>query len=236
VRVNPDFELKSSGMKMGGGPKQFGVDAEVVPALLSEIVRAPLRSKAFHIYSGSQNLNAASICDAQRQTLDLACGSPAPHARRRSINIGGGFGIPYFPGERPLDLAPIGENLAMLSARLAAALPDAHLVVVSWAAIWIGEAGIYICRVIDRKISRGHVFLVTDGGLHHHPRRERQFRAGDTQELSGRSREQDDRCAPRNRIGRRSALHAARSAADRMELAELIRAISSSCSSQERMD
>src|SRR5690349_7126692 len=31
VRVNPDFELKGSGMKMGGGPKQFGVDVEQMP-------------------------------------------------------------------------------------------------------------------------------------------------------------------------------------------------------------
>ena len=35
VRVNPDFELKTSGMKMAGGPKQFGVDAERVPQLLA---------------------------------------------------------------------------------------------------------------------------------------------------------------------------------------------------------
>jgi len=42
VRVNPDFELKSSGMKMGGGAKQFGVDAEQVPGLLAEIGRSGL--------------------------------------------------------------------------------------------------------------------------------------------------------------------------------------------------
>ncbi len=32
----------------------------------------------------------------------------------------------------------------------------------------MGEAGLYVCRVIDRKVSRGEVFLITDGGLHHH--------------------------------------------------------------------
>src|SRR6266850_1913092 len=50
VRVNPDFELKSSGMKMGGGPKQFGVDAETVPDLLGAIDRAGLAFEGFHIY------------------------------------------------------------------------------------------------------------------------------------------------------------------------------------------
>jgi len=168
VRVNPDFELKSSGMKMGGGPKQFGVDAEAVPALLEEIGRRGLAFEGFHIYSGSQNLKAESICEAQRKTVELAirlaAAAPAPV---QVLNVGGGFGIPYFPGEEPLALAPIGANLEDLVAQCAKALPQARLVI-ELGRYLVGPAGIYVCRVIDRKISRGHVFLVTDGGLHHH--------------------------------------------------------------------
>ena len=168
VRVNPDFELKSSGMKMGGGPKQFGVDAEVVPELLREIHRLGLRFEGFHIFSGSQNLNAHSISDAQRKSLELAIklatGAPS---RPQIINIGGGFGIPYFPGEKPLDVAPIGENLGRLVEHIGREMPGAQLVV-ELGRYLVGEAGLYVCRVVDRKISRGHVFLVTDGGLHHH--------------------------------------------------------------------
>ena len=168
VRVNPDFELKSSGMKMGGGPKQFGVDAEAVPALLEEIGRRGLAFEGFHIYSGSQNLKAESICEAQRKTVELAirlaAAAPAPV---QVLNVGGGFGIPYFPGEEPLALPPIGANLADLVAQCAKALPQARLVI-ELGRYLVGPAGIYVCRVIDRKISRGHVFLVTDGGLHHH--------------------------------------------------------------------
>jgi diaminopimelate decarboxylase len=168
VRVNPDFELKSSGMKMGGGSTQFGVDAEAVPALLDTIGRHGLAFEGFHIYSGSQNLKAQSICDAQQKSVELAirlaAAAPSPV---KVLNIGGGFGIPYFPGEAPLDLAPIGANLRDLVARCHHALPAAHLVV-ELGRYLVGAAGIYVCRVIDRKISRGHVFLVTDGGLHHH--------------------------------------------------------------------
>ena len=168
VRVNPDFELKSSGMKMGGGAKQFGVDAETVPALLKEIEREGLAFEGFHIYSGSQNLHAEAICDAQRKSVDLAMRlaehAPAPV---RILNIGGGFGIPYFPGDAALDLAPIGANLQALVEGLVRTLPDAHLVV-ELGRYLVGEAGIYACTVVDRKISRGEVFLVTDGGMHHH--------------------------------------------------------------------
>ncbi|HUY04945.1 MAG TPA: pyridoxal-dependent decarboxylase, exosortase A system-associated [Rhodocyclaceae bacterium] len=167
VRVNPDFELKSAGMKMGGGPKPFGVDAEEVPELLAEIGRLGLAFEGFHLYSGSQNLNAEAICAAQRETLQLllrlAESAPTPV---RSLNLGGGFGIPYFPGEQALDLAPIGANLAMLQERARQRLPEAELVI-ELGRFLVGEAGIYVCRIIERKLSRGQVFLVTDGGMHH---------------------------------------------------------------------
>lgn len=168
VRVNPDFELKLSGMRMGGGPKQFGIDAEAVPQALEMIGRLGLAFEGFHIFSGSQNLKAQAICESQQKTVELAIrlseGAPRPV---RVLNIGGGFGIPYFPGDEPLDLVPIGVNLRDVAARAKAALPDAQLVL-ELGRYLVGEAGIYVCRVIDRKISRGQVFLVTDGGLHHH--------------------------------------------------------------------
>jgi diaminopimelate decarboxylase len=167
VRVNPDFELKSSGMKMGGGSKPFGVDAEQVPRLLREIATAGLSFEGFHLFSGSQNLKAVSICEAQQKSFELASRlsehAPGPV---RSLNLGGGFGIPYFPGERALDLAPIGDNLARLVERAEVDLPNAEIII-ELGRYLVGEAGIYVTRIVDRKISRGHVFLVTDGGLNH---------------------------------------------------------------------
>jgi diaminopimelate decarboxylase len=168
VRVNPDFELKMSGMKMGGGPKQFGIDAEQVPDALVEIGAAGLAFEGFHVFSGSQNLQSAAICEAQTRSLELVV-RLAEHAPGpvRTVNLGGGFGIPYFQGDRPLDLAPIGANLASLVEKAKTALPNAQLVI-ELGRYLVGEAGLYVCRVVDRKISRGQVFLVTDGGLHHH--------------------------------------------------------------------
>lgn len=168
VRVNPDFELKSSGMKMGGGPKQFGVDTEQVPALLTAIQEAGLTFEGFHIYAGSQNLRAEAIIEAQRQSFDLAL-RLAEHAPTpvKFLNLGGGFGIPYFPGEPHLDLAPIGANLAAIVQDAGQQLPAARIVI-ELGRYLVGEAGLYVCRVIDRKLSRGYPYLVTDGGLHHH--------------------------------------------------------------------
>ena len=168
VRVNPDFELKGSGMKMGGGPKQFGVDAEQVPALMREIRRAGLAFEGFHLFAGSQNLRAESICEAQQKSYELALrlaqDAPSPV---KFLNLGGGFGIPYFPGEQRLDLAPIGENLARLAQRARTEFPQGALVI-ELGRYLVGEAGIYVTRIVDRKRSRGQVYLVTDGGLHQH--------------------------------------------------------------------
>jgi diaminopimelate decarboxylase len=168
VRVNPDFELKSSGMKMGGGPKQFGVDAEQVPGLLAEIGKAGLAFEGFHLFAGSQNLKPDAIVEAQCKSFELALrlaeSAPSPVC---FLNLGGGFGIPYFAGEQVLDLNPIGNNLANLAERAKKELPEAELVI-ELGRYLVGEAGIYVARVVDRKVSRGQVFLVTDGGLHHH--------------------------------------------------------------------
>lgn len=168
VRVNPDFAVKGSGMRMGGGPQQFGVDAERVPALLKELAAVDVELLGLHIFAGSQNLNADILCAAQRQTVDLALrlagDSPVP---LRYLNIGGGFGIPYFERDQPLDLSIIGDNLAgLLTGAIAPQLPDAR-VVVELGRYIVGECGVYVTRVVDRKESRGKTFLVVDGGLHH---------------------------------------------------------------------
>ena len=168
IRVNPDFELKTSGMKMGGGPKPFGIDAERVPEVLRRIGSLELDFRGFHIFSGSQNLRPEALIEAQTKTFELAWRlsehAPSPI---EWLNIGGGFGIPYFPGEKALDLAPVAENLQTLLNNYAPRLPEAEIVI-ELGRYLVGEAGIYVCEVIDKKVSRGETFVVTNGGLHHH--------------------------------------------------------------------
>jgi diaminopimelate decarboxylase len=168
IRVNPDFQVKGSGMRMGGGPQQFGVDAEQVPTLLEDLAVADVEFLGFHVFAGSQNLSAAILCDAQRRTVDLvlALADKAP-SPVRYVNLGGGFGIPYHEKDGPLDLGAVAENLAgLVEGPLAAELPDAK-VVIELGRYLVGESGVYVTRVVDRKVSRGRTYLVVDGGLHH---------------------------------------------------------------------
>ncbi len=166
-RVNPSFEIKGSGMKMGGGAKPFGIDAEAVPALAKRAIAAGIEFRGLHIFAGSQALSSDALIETQANTLELAdqisesIGQSLP-----KLNMGGGFGIPYFPKERPLDIISIGDALKARFAALPNSLKDADICL-ELGRYLVGEAGVYLTRIIDRKVSHGHTYLVTDGGLHH---------------------------------------------------------------------
>lgn len=168
IRVNPDFAVKGSGMRMGGGPQQFGIDSEQVPAVLREFAAAGADVLGFHVFAGSQNLNADIIAEAQRRTVDLVSGLaehlPVPI---RYLNLGGGFGIPYVEKDQPLDLDAVAANLhTLVTGPIAERMPEASPVI-ELGRYLVGECGVYVTRVLDRKVSRGTTFLVVDGGMHH---------------------------------------------------------------------
>lgn len=167
VRVNPDFDLKGSGMKMGGGAKPFGVDVDGVVPLVRQIMAAGADWRGFHIFAGSQALDASAIADTQAQTVALAArladdiGACPP-----LVNLGGGLGVPYFAGDTAVDVGAVGAALGAVLGARDAALADSRFAMElgRWL---VAEAGVYLMRVVDRKISHGETFLVTDGGLHH---------------------------------------------------------------------
>jgi diaminopimelate decarboxylase len=167
IRVNPDFDLKGSGMKMGGGAKPFGIDAAHVPALARQLIAAGAQWRGFHIFAGSQALSADAIIETQGHTLALAARlAEESGAALPKCNLGGGFGIPYFPGDEPVDIAAIGAALADRFAKLPAVLEHTAFCI-ELGRYLVGESGVYLTRIVDRKESHGETYLITDGGLHH---------------------------------------------------------------------
>jgi diaminopimelate decarboxylase len=167
VRVNPDFELRGSGMKMGGRASPFGIDAPEAPGVVAMLRAASADWRGWHIFAGSQSLDTAGIIETQAATVALAAqlsatvGAPPP-----LVNLGGGFGIPYFSGDTAIDLPAIGSALAsVLKDR--SELLGATRFAIELGRYMVGECGVYLTRVIERKESRGETFLVVDGGLHH---------------------------------------------------------------------
>lgn len=167
IRVNPDFEIRGSGMRMGGGAKPFGIDAERVPALVRRLIEAEADWRGFHIFAGSQALDAEALIEAQRATVALAASLAQEVGQAPPlVNLGGGFGIPYFAGEQPLDIEKVAAALhETLKARPKILAESAFAIELGrWL---VGEAGVYLTRIVDRKVSHGKTFLVTDGGMHH---------------------------------------------------------------------
>lgn len=168
LRLNPDFELKSSGMKMGGGSQQFGIDVEQLSDTFDLLRDTRLQLKGLHIFTGSQNLRPESIISAHNNIFDLVERLIEQYKIDiQHLNIGGGFGIPYFPGDTELELEPIAANLKSLRQNYISKFGDCEFIL-ELGRYLVGNAGIYLCEITDVKLSRGKRFLVTNGGLHHH--------------------------------------------------------------------
>ena len=167
VRVNPPFQLKGAGMKMGGAASPFGIDHDRAADVVRGLIEAGADWRGLHIYPGSQCLDWAAIVEAQGASVTLAGQiADAAGAEPPEVNLGGGFGIPYFAGEAPLDIYSLGQAMGDMLAECPPPLCASRftLELGRWL---VGEAGVYLARVIDRKESRGEAFLVTDGGLQH---------------------------------------------------------------------
>ena len=167
VRVNPPFALKGAGMKMGGLASPFGIDPDRVPALVRRLVDAGADWRGFHVFAGSQALRFEALVEAQRATVALVAELSAKAGLEpREVNLGGGFGIPYAAGDQALDIEAVGAELLETLRAAPDTLAQTHfaLELGRWL---VGEAGVYLTRVVDVKTSGGKSFAVTDGGLHH---------------------------------------------------------------------
>lgn len=171
VRVNPGAEAQGGAMRMGGKPAPFGVDEETLDEVLDHLLaEATLDLQGIHLYAGTQILDDRILVTQYRRGIDIAR-RVADRTRRplQTIDFGGGLGIPYFPSESPLPLGPLAESLAAMvnEVRSDARLAGTRFLIEPGRYL-IGEAGIYVTRVSDRKVSRGKTFLVVDGGMNHH--------------------------------------------------------------------
>jgi diaminopimelate decarboxylase len=171
IRINPVAEMQGGAMRMGGKPAPFGFDEEEADAVVDRIAASGhLDLSGVHLFAGTQILDAGVLAAQWRHGLDVA-GRVARRLGRplRTIDLGGGLGIPYFQGETALDLAALKAALPGL---IAAKADDPFIrdaaVVIEPGRYLVGPSGIYLSGVIAAKVSRGQRFLVVDGGMHHH--------------------------------------------------------------------
>lgn len=171
VRLAPRRIPRGFGLNMAGKPSQFGIDEEDLDDAFAALKTLPnLRIRGFHIYSGTQCLDANALVEH----FEICCDLFRQCARRQALTphvlvFGSGFGIPYYPGQEAFDL---GHLAARVHPTLDALLQDDRfrkaVCVLETGRYLVGEAGIFVMRVIRIKVSRGTRIAICDGGMHHH--------------------------------------------------------------------
>ncbi len=171
LRVNPSADAQGGAMQMGGKPAPFGVDEEVLEETLDQLLRNPnLSVRGIHLFSGTQILDYTVLVRQYEKGLALARRAskhlPGP---LRTLDFGGGLGVPYFTGESELDMDSLAARLRELvdEVRSDRLLAGTQLVIEPGRYL-VAEAGIYVARINDIKVSRGKTFLIIDGGMNHH--------------------------------------------------------------------
>jgi diaminopimelate decarboxylase len=168
IRVNPDFSAHRSGMQMGGLPSKFGIESDSIPNLIKSLANSShVRLCGIHIYNCSQNLNSDELLNNFNNILEFNSMMTEIHQKPFDIlNLGGGFGIPYYMDDKELNIESLGKSLSSLLSQYHSSIYSTKLVI-ELGRYLIGESGLYACKVLYRKVSKNQTFLITNGGLHH---------------------------------------------------------------------
>jgi diaminopimelate decarboxylase len=171
IRVNPGGDAAGGAMRMGGKPAAFGLDEERLEEAVALVLTHPsLELRGIHLFTGTQILDATVLLRQYSAGIELArrAGRVLGHPVNR-VDFGGGLGIPYFTHEKELDLKELRCGLLEQMRSLEKdPLCEGTEFLVEPGRFLIGESGVYVAKVIDKKVSRGKTFVIVDGGMNHH--------------------------------------------------------------------
>jgi diaminopimelate decarboxylase len=156
---------------MAGKPSPFGIDEEDLEGAFAALKTLPnLRIRGFHIYSGTQCLDADALAEHFEVCCELFRRCATRHALAPYVLVfGSGFGIPYHPGQEAFDLGRLAARVnPVLDALLRGDRFGRATCMLETGRYLVGEAGVFVTRVIRIKASRGTTIAICDGGMHHH--------------------------------------------------------------------
>jgi diaminopimelate decarboxylase len=161
VRINPDVDAETHPyISTGLRQHKFGVDISGIESLYERgraLRNLVLEGVSCHI--GSQLTSTAPLLDALDKMLAAAERLRALGHAIRYLDLGGGLGVPYRPGQKAAD---IGSYVASVRERLAGR--DLTLLLEPGRSI-VARAGVLLTRVLYRKENRGKQFVVVDAAM-----------------------------------------------------------------------
>ncbi len=170
IRVNPEADAQGGAMRMGGKPAPFGIDEEMLDAAIDYAVSQPIDFRGIHLFTGTQILDAEVLLAQYRKGLEIGRRAAQKIGRPlHSLDYGGGLGVSYFQNEHALDMDRLGAGITELEARIQNDPSFAGTrFIIEPGRYLVAEAGVYLSRVVDVKVSRGKKFVILDGGMNHH--------------------------------------------------------------------
>jgi diaminopimelate decarboxylase len=171
IRVNPNEEGQGGAMRMGGKSAPFGIDEEQLAPLLHRVTNDPnIDLCGLHLFVGTQILDHQLLLAQYQKGLEIFRSAAGQvKVALRTLDFGGGLGIPYFQGESELDTGQLRHDLRKLMSEIDREDCFAQTkFMVEPGRFLVGESGVYIARINDIKISRGKKYLILDGGMNHH--------------------------------------------------------------------
>ena len=169
LRVNPAFAVTGVRLAMGGKPRQFGIDHEILMGSREILARLRrIRVKGIHAYLGTRILDADAVVRNTRgvlkaaEELSAALGFPL-----ETVDVGGGLGVPYFDNEKDIDTGAVVAGMNAAVADFAGRHPGCRIIT-ELGRYLVGWCGTYVVRARYVKQSRGELLVVADGGTNHH--------------------------------------------------------------------
>jgi len=161
LRVNPDVDPQTHKyISTGKKENKFGLDLSRTERAYALAARLPaLEIVGLHMHIGSQILSSAPFAHALAKVEELCHELRARYPTFRTIDLGGGLGISYRPGQDELDPRHFAAAISPMLRRLGLSLvmePGRYLA---------GNAGILVARVQYVKNGPSKKFVIVDAGM-----------------------------------------------------------------------
>jgi diaminopimelate decarboxylase len=160
LRLRPDFG--SCAVVPAGSESRFGFTSDALERCRHFLPSCGLDVIGFHVFAGSQVLDADKVNGHLRNAMDLSLRAADMLSMvPKLINLGGGFGIPYGPSDVELDIGRVGACLHELVERAAPARVALEL-----GRYLVAEAGWYLTSVVGHQTFQDRPAVIVDGGVH----------------------------------------------------------------------
>ncbi|MFE0335633.1 diaminopimelate decarboxylase [Streptomyces sp. NPDC058955] len=176
LRVTPGIGAGGHAkVRTGTDDQKFGLslrDGHAQHAVARVLDQPQLELTGLHCHLGSQITEAKPYLTALRRLVGLMARVRDAHGVvLPELDLGGGHGIAYRPGDPVLDPTALARRLraALAESCAAAGLPVPRLLVEPGRAV-VGPAGVALYRVLAVKTTAGRTFAAVDGGMSDNPR------------------------------------------------------------------